>query len=166
LLEFKHPFIICFHKLKLSNLEQLGRALAEKLNSTIQIENNEGFKITDESSNFTYCSQLKIASTTIIPQLKYEIRLGDFKLFLFEDFIEIKINFEVDYFHLLDLHKRNGLKKFEFFKEFFKILNTMGVTYIYFGVFDEFGNGKKVNYKWRNVLKEVSNTTHFKLSLF
>ena len=165
LLEFKHPFIICSHKSKLSNLEQLGRTLAEKLNSTIQIENNEGFKITYESPNSNYCTQLKIASTTIIPQLKYEILLGDFKLSLFEDFIEIKINFEVDYFHLLDLHKRNGLKECEFFKEFFKILNTLGVTEIYFGVFDEFGNGKKIKYKWRNVLKEISNTTHFKLSL-
>jgi hypothetical protein len=96
LLEFKHPFIICSHKLKLSNLEQLGRTLAVKLNSTIQIENNEGFKITYESPNSNYCTQLKIASTTIIPQLK---------------------------------------------KGFFKILNPLGVTEIYFGIFDEFGNG-------------------------
>jgi len=73
-------------------------------------------KITYESPNSNYCTQMKIASTTIIPQLK---------------------------------------------KGFFKILNPLGVTEIYFGVFDEFGNGKKIKYKWRNVLKEISNTTHF-----
>lgn len=163
--KFQHPFIVCHHKLKLTSLEQLGRHLAVKSNLTIQIVNEDGFKITFEPPKSIYSSKLKISSSSSIPQLKFELLLNDFRLIFFEDFIEILMNFKVDYYHLLDLHKRNELKEFMFFVNFFEILNSFGVKEIYIGIFEEFGNGKKFKYKWKNVVKEIITVCHFKVSI-
>lgn len=163
--KFQHPFIVCNHKLKLSSLEQLASQLALKANLTVLIEKEDGFKITFEPSNSIYNTKLKITSTTMIPQLKYELLLDDFKLFLYSDFIEILITFKVDYYHLLDLHKRNELTGFDFFQDFFGLLHTFGAKEIYFAIFEEFGNGKKFKYKWKNVLKEIMTHHHFKVSI-
>ena len=163
--KFQHPFIVCHHKLKLTSLEQLGRHLAVKSNLTIQIVNEDGFKITFEPPKSIYSSKLKISSSSSIPQLKFELLLNDFRLIFFEDFIEILMNFKVDYYHFLDLHNRNELKEFEFFQDFLKLLETFGVNEIYFGIFAEFGNGKKFKYKWKNIRKEISGLNYFKLTL-
>ena len=163
--EFKHPFIVGSHKLKLSNMELLARELAIKLNLAIQIEDKDGLKITFGNEKATFINKLKPRNTFLIPELKYEFLIENFKLFMYDDFIEIKINFQVDYYNLLDMHERKKLKDLEFFQDFFKILTLLGCTEIYIGIFEEFSKGKKINYKWRNVLKEVSNTTNFKISL-
>lgn len=163
--KFKHPFIVGAHKLKLSNLEQLAKDLAIKLNATVEIESKEGLIITFQSKKpFTTCRLIQ-RNSTLMPQLKYELILEEFKLIIYEDFIEILFLFQVDYFHLYDLSKKDELKKIDTFHRSFAILNILGVKEICIGVFDEFGNGNKIKYKWKNVLKEITTLQHFKVPI-
>lgn len=163
--KFKHPIIVGAHKLKLSNLEQLAKDLAIKLNATVEIESSEGLIITFESKKPIYTGRLIQRNSTLMPQLKYELNLDEFKLIIYEDFIEILFLFDVDYFHLYDLSKKDELKKIDTFHRTFAILNILGIKEICIGVFDEFGNGKKIKYKWKNVLKEIITLHHFKVSI-
>ena len=163
--KFKNPFIVGAHKLKLSNLEQLAKDLAIKLNATVEIESNEGLIITFESKKPIYTGRLIQKNFNLIPQLKYQLNLEEFKLIIYEDFVEILFLFDVDYFHLYDLSKKDELKKIDTFLRTFAILNILGVIEICIGVFDEFGNGKKIKYKWKNILKEIITHQHFKVSI-
>ena len=162
--KFQHPIILCPYKLKFSSPELFGRHLALKSQLTLQVENEDGFKINFEHPKATYKTKLKFSSTSNIPQLKYELLLDDFKLFFYEDFIEILFKLKVDYYHLQDLYKRDDLQEIEFLKVLFELLKTLGVKEIYFGIFEEFGNGKQFKYKWKNVLREISGLTHFQSS--
>lgn len=163
--KFKHPFIVGAHKLKLTNLEQLAKDLAIKLNATVEIESKEGLIITFESKKPINAGRLIQRNSKFMPQLKYELILEEFKLIIYEDFIEILFLFDVDYFHLYDLSTKDELKKIDTFHRSFAILNILGVKEICIGVFDEFGNGKKIKYKWKNVLKETTSLRHFKVSI-
>lgn len=163
--KFKHPFIVGAHKLKLSNLEQLAKDLAIKLNATIEIESNEGLIITFKSKKPVNTGRLIQRNSTLMPQLKYELILEEFKLIIYEDFIEILFLFDVDYFHLYELSKKDELKKIDTFHRSFAILNILGVKEINIGVFDEFGKGKKIKYKWKDVLKEIITQQHFKVPI-
>ena len=163
--KFKHPIIVGSHKLKLSNLEQLAKDLALKLNATIEIESNEGLIITFESKKLLNIGRLIQRNSTLMPQLKYQLILDEFKLIIYEDFIEILFLFDVDYFHLYNLSKKDELKKIDTFHRTFSILSILGIKEIYIGIFDEFGNGKKVKYKWKNVFKEIINYEHFRVSI-
>ena len=109
--KFKHPIIVGAHKLKLSNLEQLAKDLALKLNAKIEIESKEELIITFKTKNPIYTGRLIQKNFNLIPQLKYQLNLDDFKLIIYEDFIEILFLFDVDYFHLYDLSKKDELKK-------------------------------------------------------
>lgn len=162
---FKKPFIVSPLKLKLSNLEQLAKDLALNLSATVEIESKEGLIITFESKKSIYKSRLIQKNSTLIPQLKYQLILDEFKLIIYEDFIEILFLFDVDYFHLFDLSKKNELKKIDTFHSSFTILNILGIKEICIGDFDEFGKGKKIKYKWKNVLKEIVAQHHFKISI-
>ena len=163
--KFKHPIIVGAHKLKLSNLEQLAKDFAIKLNAKIEIESIDELTITFESKKPIYTGQLIQKNFNLIPQLKYQLNLEEFKLIIYEDFVEILFLFDVDYFHLYDLSKKDELKKIDTFLRTFAILNILGVIEICIGVFDEFGNGKKIKYKWKNILKEIITHQHFKVSI-
>ena len=163
--KFKNPFIVGAHKLKLSNLEQLAKDLALKLNATIKIESNEGLIITFESKKPVNTGRLIQKNSKFMPYLKYELILEEFILIIYEDFIEILFLFDVDYFHLYELSKKDELKKIDTFHRSFAILNILGVKEICLGVLDEFGIEKKIKYKWKNVLKEIITLRHFKISI-
>ncbi|MDD3005004.1 hypothetical protein [Flavobacterium sp.] len=163
--KFKHPIIVGAHKLKLSNLEQLAKDLALKLNAKIEIESKEELIITFESKKPIYTGRLIQKNFNLIPQFKYQLNLNEFKLMIYEDFIEILFLFEVDYFHLYDLSTKEELKKIDTFHKTFTILNILGVREIFVGIFEEFGKGKELKYKWKNVLKEINTLQHFKVSI-
>ena len=163
--KFKHPIIVGAHKLKLSNLEQLAKDFAIKLNAKIEIESIDELTITFESKKPIYTGQLIQKNFNLIPQLKYQLNLDEFKLIIYEDFIEILFLFDVDYIHLYDLSKKDELKKIDTFYRTFAILNILGVIEIFLGVFDEFGKGKEIKHKWKNVLKEITALHHFKVSI-
>ena len=163
--KFQHPIIVGAHKLKLSNLEQLAKDLALKLNAKIEIESKEELIITFKTKNPIYTGRLIQKNFNLIPQLKYQLNLDDFKLIIYEDFIEILFLFDVDYFHLYDLSKKDELKKIDTFHKTFAILNILGVKEICIGIFDEFGKGKEIKHKWKNVLKEIITHQHFKVSI-
>ena len=164
--EFKHPFIVCRHRLKIKNLEQLAKELALKLNLKVTAEFEDRFKITYENPRPEGSVTIIERKSRLIPQMKYELRFTDFKTIIYEDFFEIVFKFEIDFFHILDLHQKNQLKEVAFFKEIFKLLLSLGISEIYIGVFEEFGKDKKIKYTWRNVFKELSKKPHtFKLQL-
>ena len=139
--------------------------MALKLNAKIEIESKEELIITFKTKNPIYTGRLIQKNFNLIPQLKYQLNLDDFKLIIYEDFIEILFLFDVDYIHLYDLSKKDELKKIDTFYRTFAILNILGVIEIFLGVFDEFGKGKEIKHKWKNVLKEITALHHFKVSI-
>ncbi len=164
--EFKHPFIVCRHRLKIKNLEQLAKELALKLNLKVTAEFEHRFKITYENPRPEGFVTIIERKSGLIPQMKYELRFNDFKIIFYEDFFEIVVKFEIDFFHLLDLYQKNQLKEVAFFKEIFNLLSLIGISEIYIGIFEEFGKDKKIKYTWRNVFRELSKTSQtFKVQL-
>ena len=163
--KFQHPIIVCTHKLNLSSLEELARELAIESKLTIQIENEDGLKITFEPPKHIFSGELKINRLKIIPDLKYKLISDNYQLYLFAEFIEIKFTIEVDYYHFLHLYKRDELKEFLFFQDFFGLLKTFGATEIYFGIFEEFKNVLTFIYSWENVTQKISESNYFKVSI-
>ena len=119
--DFKHPFIVCRHRLKIKNLEQLAKELALKLNLKVTAEFEDRFKITYENPKLEGQLTIIERKSRLIPQMKYELSFTDFKIIIYEDFFEIVFKFEIDFFHILDLHQKNQLKEVAFFKEFFNL---------------------------------------------
>ena len=164
--EFKHPFIVCRHRLKIKNLEQLAKEFALKLNLKVTAEFEDRFKITYENPKPEGSLTIIERKSRLIPQMKYELRFSDFKIIIYEDFFEIVFKFEIDFFHILDLHQKNQLKEVAFFKDFFNLLSLISISEIYIGVFEEFGKDKKIKYTWRNVFRELSKISQtFKVQL-
>lgn len=164
--EFKHPFIVCRHRLKIKNFEQLAKELALKLNLKVTAEFEDRFKITYENSKPEGSLTIIDRKSRLIPQMKYELRFNDFKIIIYEDLFEIVFNLEIDFFHILYLHQKNQLKEVALFKDFFKLLLSLGISEIYIGVFEEFGKDKKIKYTWKNVFRELSKTSQtFKVQL-
>ena len=162
--KFKHPIIVCSHKLNLSSLEVLAKQLATEARLSIQIENEEGLQITFEPPKYVLSGKLKIYSLQI-PQMKYKLTLDNYQLYMYEEFIEITFPFQVDYYHFLDLYKRDEFKESAFFKDFFEILKNFGTTEIYFGIFEEFKNVLSLIYNWKNVTQKISDSNYFKVSI-
>lgn len=163
---FKHPFIVCRHRLKIKNLEQFAKGLALKLNLKVTAEFEDRFKITYQNPKPEGSLTIIERKSRLIPQMKYELRFNDFKIIIYEDFFEIVFNFEIDFFHILDLHQKNQLKEIAFFKDFFNLLSLISIQEIYIGVFEEFGKDKKIKYTWRTVFTELSQTSQtFKVQL-
>ena len=163
--KFQHPIIVCTHNLNFSSLEELARQLAIESKLTIQIENEDGLKITFEPPKPIFSSELKINRLSIIPELKYKLFTANYKLYLFAEFIEIKFTIDIDYYHLLDLYKRDEIQEFKFFQNFFDLLKTFGATEIYFGIFEEFNDKLPLIYKWKHVTEKISRSNYFKLTL-
>ena len=164
--EFKHPFIVCRHRLKIKDIEQLAKELALKLNLKVTAEFEDRFKITYENPRSEGFVTIIERKSGLIPQIRYELRFNDFRIIIYEDFFEIVFNFEIDFFHILDLYHKNQLKEITFFKDFFNLLSLLGISEIYIGIFKEFGKGKKIKYTWRNVFRELSKKSEtFKVQL-
>lgn len=164
--DFKHPFIVCRHRLKIKNLEQLAKELALKLNLKVTAEFEDRFKITYENPRTDGFVTIIEKKSRLIPQMKYDLRFNDFKIIIYEDFFEIVFKLEIDFFHILDLHQKNQLKEVAFFKDFFNLLSQICISEICIGIFEEFGKDKKIKYTWRNVFRELSKTSHtFKVQL-
>lgn len=164
--KFKHPFIVCRHRLKIKNLEQLAKELALKLNLKVTAEFEDRFKITYENPKSEGSLTIIELKSRLIPQMKYELRFNDFKIIIYEDFFEIVFKLEIDFFHILDLHQKNQLKEVVFFKEIFNTLSLISVSEIYIGIFEEFGKEKNIKYTWRNVFRELSKKSQtFKVQL-
>lgn len=164
--EFKHPFIICCHRLKIKNFEQFAKELALKLNLKVTAEFEDRFKITYKNPKPEGSLTIIERKSGLIPQIKYELRFNDFKIIIYEDFFEIVFKFEIDFFHILDLHQNNQLKEVAFLKEIFKLLLSLDISEIYIGIFEEFRKGKKIKYTWKNVFRELSKTSQtFKVQL-
>ena len=164
--EFKHPFIVCRHRLKIKNLEQLAKELALKLNLKVTAEFEDRFKITYENPKPEGSLAIIERKSRLIQQMKYELHFNDFKIIIYKDFFEIISKLEIDFFHIRDLHQKNQLKEVAFFKEIFNTLSLISISEIYIGIFEEFGKDKKIKYTWRNVFKELSKKPHtFKLQL-
>ena len=157
--DFKHPFIVCRHPLKAKNLEQFAKELALKLNFKVTAEFHDRFKITYENPKSEGFVSIIERKSCLIPQIKYELRFADFKIICYEDYFEIVVYFDIDYFHLRDIHTKNQLKDVAVFVEIFHFLLVMGISEIHVGILEEFGKGKKIKYMWRNVYKELSNTS-------
>ena len=164
--DFTHPFIVCRHRLKVKNFEQLAKELAIKLNLKLTAEYLSRFKITYENPNCSNDARLIEKKSTLIPQLKYHLIINDFTLFVYDDFFEILVNFDVDYYQLLVLHKKDEMKRIDFLINLFQLLHLLGVSEIYVGIFNEFGKDKKIKYTWRNISREVSKSNNtFKINL-
>lgn len=153
--DFTHPFIVCRHRLKVKNFEHLAKELAVKLNLKLTAEYYSRFKITYENPNYSNEARLIEKKSTLIAQLKYHLIINDFTLIVYEDFFEILVNFDVDYYQLLELHQKDEMKRVDFFTDLFQLLHLLGVSEIYVGIFKEFGKDKKIKYTWRNVSREV-----------
>ena len=164
--DFTHPFIVCRHRLKVKNFEQLAKELAIKLNLKLTEEYHSRFKITYENPNYSNEARLIEKKSTLIPQLKYHLIINNFTFIVYEDFFEILLNFDVDYYQLFELHQKDEMKRIDFFINLFQLLHLLGVSEIYVGIFKEFGKDKKIKYTWRNVFRELSKTSQiFKVQL-
>lgn len=157
--EFTTPFIVCRHRIKLKNLEQFAKELSLQLNFKVTAEFLDRFKITYENPKPEGFVTIIERKSKLIPQIKYELRFNDFKIICFEDFFEIVVYFDIDYFHLRDIHAKNQLKEVAVFSEIFHFLSVMGISELHIGILEEFGKQKKIKYTWRNVYKELSNTS-------
>ena len=81
----------------------------------------------------------------------------------FEENPKIPVAKDLKIFEIL--WEKDELKKIDTFHRTFAILNILGVIEIFIGVFDEFGKGKEIKHKWKNVLKEITALHHFKVSI-
>ena len=164
--DFPHPFIFCRHRLKVKNFEQLAKELAVKLNLKLTAEYHSRFKITYENPNYSNEARLIEKKSNLIPQLKYHLIINDFTAFVYKDFFEILVNFDVNYYQLLVLHKKDEMKRIDFLINLFQLLHLLGVSEIYVGIFNEFGKDKKIKYACRNVFEKISSLPqHFKVEI-
>ena len=102
----------------------------------------------------------------MIPELKFELVQNEFRLIIYEDFIEVAVKITIDYFHILQLYQENQLLKIEPFQTIFNQLKILGITTINFCVFEEFRLLEKEKYCWRNVLSATKRcSSNFELEV-
>ncbi|EKT4549192.1 hypothetical protein JE952_000802 [Flavobacterium psychrophilum] len=92
-------------------------------------------------------------NSLILAEKKFHLQLDEKVLFIFGDFIEIKFDITLDYFHLLHL---NELKKIELLETFFKQLKSLGIDEVHFSVFAEFEKDEGFTYCWKNIFRIIS----------
>lgn len=167
---YQHPSIACIHQLDLSDYKGLAAYLSQQLHLTIEMSSDCSpilyTKAIPFQDGFEKC-RLVERKGSLIPELKFEFIQNEFRLIIYEDFIEVSVEITIDYFHILQLHQENQLIKIEPFQTIFNQLKILGISVIYFCVFEEFRLGEKENYCWKNVLlatKRCSN--HFELDIF
>jgi hypothetical protein len=156
---FQHPAISCKHQLDLSNIQKLAKDISSRLLLNIEIHYHSSSLLSNETISIDGISKkvfLIERYRSIIPKIKLELVQKEFRLIVYEDFIEISLEITIDYFHLLQLNKENQLIKIEPFKTIFNQLKTLKINEVYFCVFEEFKIEENKNYCWKNVNSAIN----------
>ena len=166
---YQHPAISCIHQLDLSDFEVLAKHLSRQLHLTIEMCFERSpflYNKTIEFQEGVEKCRLIERESSLIPELKFELVQNEFRFIIYEDFIEVAIDMTIDYFHILQLHHENQLLKIEPFQTIFNQLKILGITTIYFCVFEEFRLLEKENYSWKNVLSAIKRcSSNFELKI-
>lgn len=164
---YQHPLIVCYHELDLSDIEILGKQLSRQLNLTIEIDHKLFLKKKIYNSiGSGHEASLIAVKSSLIPEKKFHFYLDEIAIFIFTDFIEIKFNMPLDYFHLSELNGRKELLEIELLKKFFSQLKSIGIDEVHFGIFAEFEKDEGFNYSWKNIYRIISNQeNYFKLDI-
>ncbi|MDD2986793.1 hypothetical protein [Flavobacterium sp.] len=164
---FEHPLIVCNHKLNLSNFDNFANELSTRLNLTIEMHDSSySYLKTITNENEMGTGRLIIRKSLLIPDIRYELNHEEVLYIIYNDFIEIKFDFEVDYFHLKELTEQNKLESIKFFDSFFNLLKSIGVKELHFGIFNEFMKTTSIKYKWDTIFHELKNNhEYFKIIL-
>lgn len=158
---YQHPLIVCKHELNISDIETLGGFLSKKLKLTIEIDDKLFFKKRIYNSIGRGEARLVAVKSLLIPEKKFHLQLDEIVLFIFTDFIEIKFDIPLDYFHLFDLYNRNELLEIKLLKTFFGHLNSLGIDEIHFGIFGEFEKDEAFTYCWKEIYRIISKYNNY-----
>lgn len=163
---YQHPLIVCKHELKLSDIETLGEFLSKQMKLSIEIDDKVFFKKRIYNAIGTGEARLIAVKSLLIPEKRYNLQIEEIVLFIHVDFIEIKFDITLDYFHLSDLNKRNELVEIDLFKTFFNQLKSIGIDEVHFGIFAEFEKDEGFTYCWNNIFRIMSKyDNYFKLEI-
>ena len=164
---YQHPLIVCKHNLNIKSIEKLGEDLSNLLNFNIEIDDKKSSinKVIHNPIGNGNARLIKMQSL-ILPEKKFHLQLDEIVLFIFGDFLEIKFDITLDYFHLLHLNERNELKKIELLETFFKQLKLLGIDEVHFSIFAEFEKDEGFTYCWKNIYRIMSKyDNYFKLEI-
>lgn len=164
---FQDPVIVCAHNLNISNFDSFANQLANSLILNTEMRNHKNSYLkTIYYKSVINKAQLIEKKSSVLPDMRYELVLKDVSLIFYDDFIEISISFDLDYFHLLQLYQKNELKKIILFNTLFNQLKLLGIEEVHFGIFAESANGEDFKYCWKNIFQDLSNShNHFQLAL-
>ena len=164
---FQDPVIVCTHNLNISDFDSFANQLVNGLTLNVEMQNHKNSYLkTIYNSDAIYKVQLIEKKSSILPDMRYELVLNEVSLIFYDDFIEICISFELDYYHLLQLYQKNELKTIFFFNTLFNQLKLLGIEEVHFGIFSEAANGQDFKYCWGNIFQDlINNHNHFKLIL-
>ena len=164
---FQDPVIVCAHNLDVSDFEYFACQLANRLILNIEMQNHKNSYLkTIYNTSAINKAQLIEKKSSVLPDMRYELVLNDVSLIFYDDFIEISISFDLDYYHLLQLYQKNELKTIFFFNTLFNQLKLLGIEKVHFGIFSEAANGEDFKYCWENIFQDlINNHNHFKLTL-
>ena len=164
---YQHPLIVCKHELDFSDIEILGQQLSKQLKLTIEIDDNLFFKkrIYNPIGSGNE-ARLTAVKSLLIPEMQFNLHLDEVTLFIFTDFIEIKFDIPLDYFHLSELNNRKDLLEIELLKTFFSQLKAIGINEVHFGIFAEFEKDEDFTYCWKKIYRILSKyENYFKLAI-
>jgi hypothetical protein len=163
---YQHPLIVCKHELDLSDIETLGEFLSKQMKSSIEIDDKVFFKKRIYNAIGIGEARLIAVKSLLISEKRYDLILNGILLFIYVDFIEIKFNITLDYFHLSDLNKLNELIEIDIFKTFFNQLKSIGIDEVHFGIFAEFEKDEGFTYSWNNIYRILSKyDNYFKVEI-
>lgn len=164
---YQHPLIVFKHNLNTKNIEKLGKNLSDSLKLNIEIDDKKSSinKVISNPTGNGY-ARLILMKSLILPEKKYHLQLDEIVLFIFEDFIEIKFDITLDFFHLLQLNENNELKEIVLIETFFKQLKSLGIDEVHFGIFAEFEKDDSFTYCWENIYRIMSKyENYFKVAI-
>lgn len=153
---YQHPLIVCKHELDLSDIENLGEFLSKQMKLSIEIDDKVFFKKRIYNAIGTGEARLVSVKSTLIPEKRFHLQLDEIVLFIHTDFIEIKFDIPLDYFHLSELKSRNELLEIDLLKNFFGQLKSIGIDEVHFGIFSEFEKDEGFTYCWKNIYRIMS----------
>lgn len=163
---FQHPVIVCAHNLNISDFDSFANQLVNGLTLHVEMQNHKNSYLkTIYNSDAIDKVQLIEKKSSILPDMRYELVLNDVSLIFYDDFIEISISYDLDYYHLLQLYQKNELKTIFFFNTLFNKLKLLGIEEVHFGIFSEAANGEDFKYCWENIFQDLTNShNHFHLA--
>ncbi len=158
---FQHPLIVCKHHINISNFNNFANELSKRLEINIEMLDSPSVNsylktITTEVENQK--GILKKRKSILIPAIKYELSFDEIVYVFYNDFIEIKIDLTLDFFHFFALHKNNELKQIKLFKTLFKQLQQLGINEVYSAIFDEITISENSKYSWEDILGAIDSS--------